>query len=207
MRVMVDRADIDLKYRYNQLFPFLDVFAAYGRRGASAVQTNNATGLPPIPPLLEDASLSAAWEQIEDADAPSHTVGVLLSTPLSRVRERSSYKASKQLKQQAELVVKQREEWILREVSDAIANARSAKERAAATRQYRDYTKSALEAEVQKLSGGKSSLFFVYQLQTDLANAEAAEVRARADYNKAVSQLSFAEGSILERNQIAVESK
>jgi hypothetical protein len=43
------------------------------------------------------------------------------------------------------------------------------------------------------------------QLQTDLTTARLAEAQARAAYNKAVSQLRFAEGSILDENGIKVE--
>ena len=55
------------------------------------------------------------------------------------------------------------------------------------------------------LAGGKSTLFFVLQLQNDLAAARSAEVRARADYNQALSQLRFAEASLLDHLSIDVE--
>ena len=51
----------------------------------------------------------------------------------------------------------------------------------------------------------ESSLYFVLQLQGDLAMAESAEVRAKANYNKELSQLHFAEGSLLERTRIVLD--
>jgi outer membrane protein TolC len=100
--------------------------------------------------------------------------------------------------------LKQREELILREVSDALHNAKSAFDRVVANRRAREFAQSALEAEEQKLLAGRSSLFFVLQLQSDLAAAESAEVRARADYNKALSQLQFAEGSLVDRTSYTI---
>lgn len=197
MRRDFERAGIEVKFRKNQLFPSVDVVAAYGRRGANAIQA--------LPPAQADASASSAWNQIEDGDAPNHMVGVVFSTPLTRASEKASYRAGKLLQEQAALRLKQKEELILREVSDAVQNARFAWDRAHATRQAREFAASALEAEEQKLAGGKSSLFMVYQLQGDLADAQFAEARARADYNKAVSQLHFAEASLLERYQISVQ--
>jgi outer membrane protein TolC len=194
----LERAGIELRFRRNQLFPFLDLVAGYGRRGANAAQT--------IPPVRAEASLSSAFDQIADADAPNDMVGVVFSTPLSRSRERAAYRAGKQLKEQAAVRYKQKEELVLREVSDALHNARSARERSQATRQAREYAEAALEAGERKLAGGGSSLFFVYQLQSDLADVEAAEVRARADYNKALSQLHFAEGSLLERGGMVIRT-
>ena len=93
----------------------------------------------------------------------------------------------------------------MREISDALFNAQAALEGSQASRRALDYARSALEAEEQKLVGGKSTLFFVLQLQTDLATTESAEVRARANYNKAISQLHFAEGSLLERREVRIE--
>lgn len=196
MKQDLERAAIDLRLRQNQLYPWLNVIASYGRRGSDAQQM--------IPPLSADASFTAAWDQLEDGAAPNTMLGVSFSTPLSRKRERNAYEAGKQLKEQAQLRLKQKEEFILREVSDAVNNARSARDRAQATQRAKVSAQAALEAEERKLAGGTSSLFFVFQLQSDLADVETAEVRARADYNKALSQLYFADGSLLDREGVTL---
>ena len=41
-------------------------------------------------------------------------------------------------------------------------------------------------------------MFFVLQLQGDLALAEAAELRAVADYHQGMDRLRYAEGTLLE---------
>jgi outer membrane protein TolC len=56
-----------------------------------------------------------------------------------------------------------------------------------------------LNAEEQKLQGGTGSVFLVLQAQTELSRARLGELEARRDYNRALSQLYFAEGSILDR--------
>lgn len=193
------RAGIDLRFRHNQLFPSVDVVAAYGRRGASASQT--------LPPGFPTASLSGAFDQIEGGDAPNTVVGVVFSMPLSRARERASYKAGKQVREQAEARVKQKEEMVLREVSDALENLRTAYESAGATRGAREFAEAALKAEEQKLVQGKSSLYFVLQLQGELASAESAEIRARANYQRALAQFYFAEGTLLEIAQVKLDFK
>jgi len=63
----------------------------------------------------------------------------------------------------------------------------------------------ALEAEERKLAGGKSTVFFVLQLQGDLASARSAELHAKADYNRVVSQPAFVEASTLEKSRISME--
>ena len=95
----------------------------------------------------------------------------------------------------------------MREISDALRTARASLERVSLTRRAREFSERALEAEERKLAGGKSTVFFVLQLQGDFAGAQSAELRAKADYNRAVSQLAFVEASTLERRNISVEIK
>jgi len=52
-----------------------------------------------------------------------------------------------------------------------------------------------------------STSFIVLRLQKDLTDARAAEIKAAADYNKALHQLYFREGSTLQRNKIELEIK
>ena len=54
---------------------------------------------------------------------------------------------------------------------------------------------------------GKSTAFEVLQLQRDLTSARGSEIRALADYNKALAQLALDEGSTLERRAIDMDVK
>ena len=197
LRVNVDKAKVTTSYWRNQLFPGLDVVAGYGRRGASTAQD--------VPPFTPEASLGDAFDQVRGGDAPRSMVGISLTFPFANQRERGAFKASKHLKSQAELLLKQKEELILREVSDAFHTARASYDRAVAARDAVQYSRAALEAEEKRLAGGTSSIFFVLQLQNDLVRSQIAEARARADYNKALAQLHFAEGTSAERAQIRLE--
>ena len=63
------------------------------------------------------------------------------------------------------------------------------------TRQARLYAEEALQAEQTKLEHGKSTSFVVLQLQNNLTAARSAEIRALADYNIALEQLAFDDGT------------
>ena len=80
-------------------------------------------------------------------------------------------------------------------------------DRVQSTSQARAYAEEALNAEQKKLDSGKSTSFVVLQLQRDLTSARSEEIRALADYNKAVAELYRAEGSTLERKHIKLEVK
>lgn len=191
------RANLDIRYWRNQLFPTLDLVGAYGRRGASTAQT--------LPQFDVSADFDQAWGEVADGVAPNHGIGFIFSMPLTRRLERSRHRASQDFRAQVELRVLQHEEWIRREIADAHALAVASRERLELTRVARERTTAALRAEEQRLAGGKSTVFFVLQLQSDVAQARAAEWRARADHLQALNRLHFAEGSILDRNQIVYE--
>ena len=190
----LENAALTVRFRRNQLFPTLNVIGSYGLRGADAIQA--------FPPDDPKASRSLAFQQIEDQTTPNSMVGVLFSIPITSTAERANYAASKELKEQAELLVKQKEELILREIADAVDQARYSFQRAESARKAARFAAEALEAEEQKLRGGTGSIFFVLQAQTDLALAQVTELAAKRDYNKALSQLYFTEGTLLERHRI-----
>jgi outer membrane protein TolC len=197
MRLDLDKANLDLKYRHNQLFPRFDFVAGYSRRGSDTAQTS--------PALTSSASFSSALEQIADGVAPNDMIGAIFSMPLSRARERANYRSSQEVRDQFRVRIKQREELVLREIDDAYRMARSAYDRVQATRKAVEFAQAAVAAEEQKLAAGRSTPFVVLSLQGNLANAQSTEWRARAECLKACAQLEFAEASILERHQIQVE--
>ncbi|MCX6905968.1 MAG: TolC family protein [Verrucomicrobia bacterium] len=188
LKLDVERADLDLKYRHNQLFPSLDLKAGIGMRG-------------------NDPSSAGAFGQMRSLSNPNDLLEVIFSVPLTRTAERANYRASKLKRAQANVLVKQLEEAILKSIDDAVKNVRTKLESITATREATVYAQAALEAEEKKLVAGKSTAYVVLQLQSDLATAAAAEIRAKADYNIALAQLYFVEGSALERNKIAIEIK
>lgn len=194
MKLDIAKADLDLKYRRNQLFPALDLFASYGLSGRSP--TSGTIG-----------SATETLGQIRGSENPSDTIGVIFSVPLTRTAERSNYKASKETRAQTILKLKRLEEQVLRQIDDAIKTTRTALERVTATREATVYAQAALEAETKKLEAGKSTPYVVLQLQSDLGTTASAEIRAKADYNQALSKLLFYEGTILERCKLAVEVK
>ncbi|HYE30011.1 MAG TPA: TolC family protein [Methylomirabilota bacterium] len=196
LAVNLERADITTRYRKNQLFPTLNLFGSYGLKGSDAIQA--------FPPDEPRARLSTAMDELTNQDAPNSSVGVLFSVPLTSAAERANYKASKEARKQAELLLKQKEELILREISDAIDLARFSYSRAESAKQATRFAQEALQAEEQRLQGGTGSVFLVLQAQTDYTRARSAELIAKRDYNKALTQLYFTEGTLLDRHQLEV---
>jgi outer membrane protein TolC len=148
---------------------------------------------------------SDALGQIADRDNPFWTVGAQLTIPLGQTGARNNLKIAKAAQEQLTLTLKQQEQDTLILIENALANARSNFERVDATRQFRLYAEAALDAEQKKLESGKSTSFFVLQLQKNLTDARSAEIRALADYNISLANLALAEGSTFERRSINLE--
>ena len=186
-RLAVEQRAVMVKFQQNQLFPNLDLVGHYG-----------GTGI--------DPDWGTAINQAYSFGNPDYFYGVVLSLPLSNVAERGNYRASKAAKQMAELQLKKAEQEVLVEVANDISRVESRYSQIGSTRKARTFAEAALSAEQKKLQNGLSTTFVVLQLQQMLTLARMVEAQALADYNKARAQLAFAEGSILERHHLSVET-
>jgi outer membrane protein len=175
-----ERAGIQLKYVRNQLFPQLDLFATYGYNGSGN-------------------EFSGTLYDIQERNRPFYNYGAQISIPLANLAARNNHKAGKATLQQAALTVKRWERDIMKQIDDDLKQAQASFERVAATRAAREYREEALLAEQKKFEQGKSTTYIVLQTQRDLTAARGAEIQALDNYNKNLSQLSFDEGTTLER--------
>ena len=183
-RTESDRQNILVRYHHNQLFPSLDLLGGYGFRG------------------VDDSFGDAVGDAPKN---PAYSVGMVLTVPLGNRSARNNYNASLVEKKQSELLVKKMEQAVLAQVDNAIKLSQSAFRRVQSTRQAAEFAKTALEVERKKLQNGVSTSFIVLEYLDRLATARAAQVRALADYNKALAQLALSEGNALEKNQLSVE--
>jgi len=187
-RLAVEKTSALVKFQLNQLFPSLDLVGGYGGLGN---QTDSSSA-------------------INDAFSfrnPEYSYGVVVSFPLSNVSERNNYRASKAAKKIAQLQLQKAEQGVLIQVADCIARVESGFSQVTSTHKAATYAEAALDAEKKKLQDGFSTSFVVLQSQEILTAARTAEVRAEADYNKALAQLAFAEGTLLERHHLSLEVK
>jgi outer membrane protein TolC len=188
-RLAVEKTGALVKFRLNQIFPSLDLVGSYGGLGSENYSGGDA---------LNDAFATRN---------PIYSYGVVVSFPLDNASARGDYRASKAAKQIAELQLKKAEQDVLLQVADFVSSIEFRYSQVASTHQARIYAEAALDAETKKFQNGFSTSFMVLQFQETLTDARTAEVRAQVDYNKALAQLAFAEGTILEKHHINLEVK
>lgn len=182
-RIDLENIGLQLKYDRNQLWPQLDLQGSYGQSG-SGVAYNDS------------------FERVTRGDEPFWSVGGVINIPIGNRAARSRYRSNKLREEQLLLSYKGQEQGIMIEIDNAIKQAASSYDRVQATRKASEYSLAALEAEQKKLENGKSTSFVVLQLQNDLTSARSSELRAVADYNNALAELSFREASTLDRHGI-----
>jgi outer membrane protein TolC len=187
-KIDIERANIQLQYRRNQLFPQLDVELTYGRNGLATS---------PIDSL----------EQIGDNRFHNYGGAVVLNFPLTFRADRANFKIAKVNTQTAILQLKLLEQSIVAEIDNAVKAIRSAYAATISSREARIYAEAALDAEQKRLENGKSTSFEVLRLQRDLTNASAQEINALAAYNRALYLLYLREGTVLQRAKINLDFK
>ena len=187
-RLALDQRDISLRLNRNQLLPRLDFLASYGIAGS-------------------DASFDNAMDRALRDENSSYSYGIRLRFPLGNSAAKDRYKLAQEQLEQQILQLKKLEQQVMVQIDDAIKQAQTSYQRVGATRQAREFAETALDAEQKKLENGKSTSFFVLQLQQRLTAARVAEVSALSEYNNALAQLAFREGSTLARNQLDVQFK
>jgi outer membrane protein len=182
--------EIDLlneRFRKNQTLPSLGIQGNYGQ---------TARG---------DRNWSDSLNTTADGTYPNHSIGAIFSMPLGNRAARSSYRVIREQRVQDELQIQQKEQSIFVEIDNSISAISSAYELVGSTKLAREFGEAALDAEQKKLENGKSTSFFVLQLQRDLTSARSAEINALTVYNKALNSLAYHEGRTLERRNIELK--
>lgn len=186
LRSDLDRRDITLRYQRNQILPSFDLVGSYGRNGLA----NDVGGV---------------FTDLNRETSPFYTFGAVFSIPLSRRGPRNAYNATKAEVEQAKLRLQSAEQTVMIQIDNALKTARTNRERIGARRAAREYAEKALAAEGKRLEAGRSTSFVVLQLQREFTSARSEEIRAIADYFKALSQIAFNEGSTLLNNNLELK--
>ncbi len=187
-KLELERQDLDLKLRINQLFPQLDAFGSYGRNSFAPTFGDSLTDL-------------------RDETAPKYSAGLALSIPLSFREARNRRDESRSQREQLRLIFEQVKQGIIQQIDDAVTLAKANYERVATTRAQREFAEADLDAMQKRFANGVATSFDVLDRQSRLTSALSSEIRALADYNEALFQLYRAEGTTLERLRVNVEMK
>jgi outer membrane protein TolC len=186
MRAEVERQGIQVKLTKNQLFPTLDITGAAGRGTV-------------------DRTFTGSLGDISSNKNPIWSIGAIVSIPFTFTENRNNHQAARAKMQELQLQLQKAHQTVIISIDDAMQAAQSTFQRVAARREARVFAESALDAATKRFQNDKVTAYEVLQVQRDLTTARGLEIQALADYNKALSQLYYNEGTILRRAGLEVK--
>jgi len=186
-RLEILRGDLELVKTRNGLLPLMDLFITLGKSGYA-----NSFG-----------------ESIRNIDQDSYDAlaGVRFNYPIFNRDAKAVHRRAMLTRDQAQKALENLSQLVEVDVRTAYIAVNSTKQQIAASSVTRKFDEQKLQTETEKLRVGKSTSFLVAQAQRDLLVSRIAEVRALANYLKALVDLYLQDGSLLERRRISAPGR
>ncbi len=194
---------LSIRLAHNNLRPDLELSGFYSPTGLGG----NAYDISTVPPtLLSTSGLGDSLSQLFGFKYPTYSASLTLQLPIK------NHSAEANL---ADAVVSQRTDQyreartaqsVTLEVKNAVHLLEQAKVSLQAAKVSDDLAQKSLQAEQRKYQLGGSTIFFVLDAQTQLANAEFALAQAQTNYQTAVAAVDHATGKLLEHHDIEVSA-
>jgi len=186
-RLELLRGDLELVKTQNGLLPLMDLFITLGKSGYA----------------------DSFGESIGNMNKDNYEalVGVRFSYPIVNRDAKARHRRALLTREQAQEALENLSQLVELDVRTAYIEVNRTKQQIAASSVTRMFDEEKLRTETEKLRVGKSTNFLVAQAQRDLLVSRIAEVRALANYLKALIDLYRQDGSLLERRGISAPGR
>ena len=182
----IENRHITVAYTKNQKLPKLDITTSLKMLGL-------------------DGDFGTSVQRTVARDQSAWSIGATFSIPIGNRESRGRYNAAKLEAAQALVKLQQLEQQVIVLVDNAAGAVVAAQQLTVANREARHLAKESLAAGEARLVAGTGTTFEVLQLQKQLADAETAELRAIADYNKAVAKYRLQTGTTLQVHGVKIQ--
>jgi outer membrane protein TolC len=205
LKTTLDTKELNLTVARNQTLPALDLQVSYWSPGISGDRLVYPDGdffsspIGKIPGSASD-SLRDALKLLYN----NWNIGLTLSIPMSAFTSKADLSYAKADLTQSQIRLKNLEQQVALDVSDAFRALETNAKRVDAYRVARELAERSLDAEVKKLQVGLSTNYFVFEFQEKLANARSAELKAKIDYILSVERLERASGVSLDKRNFKI---
>ena len=139
------------------------------------------------------------------SDQTAWTVGAIISIPIPNRDARGAANAAKLECAKGLVALQELEQKIVVDVDNASGQIITSRQRIVSTAESSRLAQESLDAGQERLKAGTGTTFVVLELQKKLIEAEAAQLRARADYNKAVSEYRRQTGTALREHGVLLQ--
>ena len=206
LQLDLENKKIDLDYTKNQLLPTVDFLASYTQNGVGGKETVR-NGFGPTAPIIAqyNGGLTDAFGQLFGYGYTGYAVGFSVQIPLrNRAAQGDNARAATDERIGEQRISSQAQQIAL-EVRNALTAVEMNKARIEATSKARELAERRLEAEQKKFDLGASTIRFVLQEQTNVAQAQTDELQALVNYTKSIVDLDRSMGMTLKKNNIEIE--
>jgi outer membrane protein len=209
-RIQIDNSKLNLEGIKNQLLPQLSAIADLRNNalvGSLNTTPNPATGLVPVHSVdtFFVGGYGSILSQLFSRNFPNYTVGMQLTIPLRNRAAQANMVTSELTLRQSELSVQRLINQVRVDVQTALTAVVQARAQYTASVKARILQEQTADAEVKKLEVGASTPYNVILMQRDLWAAQDAEVQAEATYILARTQLDWATGTTLQKNNVEMD--
>ena len=208
LQVTLQNKKSDLEYTKNQLLPTVDFTASYLQNGVGGPVTlrdfsHGFTGAPVIGVL--PGGISDAFGQLFGYQYTGYSVGISVQIPLSNRAARGDNARAMTDERTAGQKISSQAQQIALEVRNALTAVEMNRAKIEATATARELAERRLDAEQKKFNLGASTVRFVLQEQTNVAQAQTDELQAIVNYTKSLVDLDHSMGMSLKKNNIEIE--
>lgn len=209
------RSRLEEKRAKNRTLPVLDFVAHYGLLGLSGDSKllrddlgnpipDGAGGFLNASPY--DGPYGDSWDDLFGGDYDDYAVGLELEVPIGNAEARAALAEAQIDVRRAARDLEQTVSTVALEVDRAIADVSSAAKRVVASKAARELAEENLRNQTRRFELGAVTTKDVLDFQEKLAQAQAAEVAAITDHARSVSLLRNADGTLLARFGIEIQS-
>ena len=163
-RIQLTNRDLTVKGIRHAMLPQVDLVADVTNNGLAGRLNENFQGFPGLSNPVSTfflGGLGTGFGQLFRRNFPDYSIGVQVTIPLKNRRAQADMTATLLEKRQAEIRLKQQDNAIRAEVSNAIIGVRQARAQHDAAQQARILQEQTLHAEQRKFDLGVSTIFLV----------------------------------------------
>lgn len=202
----LSRSRLEEKNARIQRLPELNLVARYGQVGlrGDAQPVMNEQGEVEFSPY--DGSYGQSFNDWFTEDFNDYAVGLELEIPFGNAAGRAALAQAEIDVRRASRDLEQVVSTVALDVDRALADVESAAKRVVASRAARELAEENLRNQTRRFELGAVTTKDVLDFQEKLAAAQASEVRAITDHARAVTQLRRADGTLLARFGIEIQS-
>lgn len=192
---------LNLRLAHNNLKPDLELSGFYIPSGLGGNEYSSAT--PPV--LLSRGGVGDSLSQLFGLSYPTYGASLSLTLPIRNHFAEANLGDALVTEKADQLREGRTKQSVLLDVTTAVRQLEQAKLSLEASKVSRELAVKNLQAEERKYQLGSSTVFFVLDAQTQLAQAEFTLVQSQTSYQLALAAVDHATGKLLDRYEVKLK--